>query len=81
MSLFHKISLAAMFIMAAFASGYWQGRQHGYEATLKAAISAYQSREKINDKVQNMDAAALCLALGGLPVECADIMRVLDKAL
>jgi len=75
MTIIHKIGLIALALAGIFAGGYWQGRQHGREATLKAAVAAYQTRNKINDKVQNMDATALCLALGGLREECAALMR------
>jgi len=80
MSLFHKIGIAAVVLIAAFSTGYMAGRNHGRVATLEAAVKAHQTRERINRETENMDAAALCLALGGLPVECADIMRGLDKA-
>jgi len=80
MSLLHKLGIAAVVLITAFTSGYMAGRNHGREATLKAAVKAYQTRERINHETENMDAAALCLALGGLPVECADIMRGLAEA-
>jgi len=79
LSLPHKLGLAAMCLMAAFLTGYMAGRNHGRVATLEAAVEAYQTRERINYETENMDAAALCLALGGLPIECTDIMRGLAE--
>jgi len=79
-SLPYKIGLAGAVVMVAFTSGYFTGRNHGREATLKAAVQAYQTREKINEDVQSLDPVALCRALGGMPDECAALMRGLDKA-
>jgi len=76
----YKIGLVACVAAGIFAAGYWQGRQHGREATLKAAMQAYQSRGQINETVQNLNPVALCLALGGLRDECADLMRGLAEA-
>jgi len=77
MSWLHKLGLAVL--IAAFSTGYMAGRNHGRVATLEAAVKAHQTRERINHETENMDATALCLALGGLPIECTDIMRGLDK--
>jgi len=77
-SLPYKIGLTALVLMVAFTSGYFSGRQHGREAALKAAVEAYQSRGRINEQVQNMDASRLCLALGGMSNECADLLRGLE---
>jgi len=75
MSLTHKI-LAAFFLLGlAFTGGFIQGKQSGREAALKAAVAAYQTRERINHETDKLNPRALCLALGGLPHECADLMR------
>jgi len=74
-SLPYKIGLAALVVMVAFTTGYFSGRQHGREAALKAAVQAYQTRNRIDENVQNMDGVALCMALGGLRGQCADLMR------
>jgi len=79
MSLIHKIGIAALFLTAAFTTGYMAGRNHSRVATLEAAVRAHQTRERINHETDNLDPHALCLALGGLPVECADIMRGLAE--
>lgn len=36
----------------------------------KATVSAIQKRADINGKVQNLDAVALCIELGGLQSDC-----------
>jgi len=79
MSLPYKIGLAALVAAGVFGGGYMAGRQHGREATLKAAVAAYQMRETINHETDNLDPARLCLALGGVQHECAALMRGLDK--
>jgi len=80
LSLSHKIGFTVVVLIAAFSTGYMAGRNHGRVATLEAAVKAHQTRERINYETENMDAAALCLALGGLPIECTDIMRGLAEA-
>jgi len=79
MSLLHKLGIAAVVLITAFTSGYMAGRNHGRVATLEAAVKAHQTRERINHETENLVPRALCLALGGLPIECTDIMRGLDK--
>jgi len=80
LSLPQKIGIAALFLMAAFTTGYMAGRNQGREATLKGAVTAYQTREKINHDTQNLDPVALCRALGGMPDECAALLRGLVEA-
>jgi len=80
LSLSHKITIAVLILMLAFSSGYMAGRKYGREATLKAAVQAYQTREKINHETDNLDPARLCLALGGVREECAALMRGVAEA-
>jgi len=80
MSIFHKIGLSIFALSVAWGGGYWHGRQHGREAAIKAAIVAYQLREKINHETDNLNPRALCLALGGVPAECDDLLRGLAEA-
>lgn len=41
--------------------------------TAKATVSAIQKRADINGKVQNLDAVALCVELGGLQSDCEQL--------
>jgi len=75
----HKIMVAFLGVVLVFGLGFMRGLDYGREATLKAAVAAYQQRERINHDVQDMDATALCMALGGLRGQCAALMRGLDK--
>jgi len=75
----YKIGLVALVLAGVFMGGYMTGRNLAREALLKAAMQAYQLREKINAEVYNMDGVGLCLALGGVREECAALMRGMDK--
>jgi len=79
MTLPYKIVVAVLAFVLSFTGGFVQGQKAGREATLKAAVKAYQQREKINENVQNMDGVALCMALGGLRGQCADLLRGVHK--
>jgi len=45
--------------------GYSQGRQEGREAALRQSVETLRERKLTDEKVQDMDAAGLCAALGG----------------
>jgi len=79
MSLLEKTGWGLIVAICLVVFGYLAGRNHGREAALKAAVAAYQAREKINETVQNLDPVALCRALGGVREECADLMRRMDE--
>jgi len=74
-----KAIAAFLILIAVFAGGYVQGQKYGREATLKAAVTAYQTRERINHETDNLDPHALCLALGGMSDECAALLRRMDE--
>jgi len=79
LSLSHKIGIVALLLIVAFTGGYLQGQKYGREATLKAAVTAYQTRESINHETDTLDPVALCRALGGVQHECSTLLRRLDK--
>lgn len=68
-----RLVAAAAVIAAVFASGYAKGRSDGRVATLKDTVAAYQKRGDVDAEIKNMDAASLCLELGGLPDECSGL--------
>jgi len=78
MTYLHKITLAALMVLVVAATGYFYGRQSGHEAALKAAVNAYQTRERINDETDKMDFITLCLALGGMQHTCTNSLLGLD---
>jgi hypothetical protein len=76
-----KYSLAA--VLAAFlllAGGYAAGtikeRQRAAVVAAEATAKAIQKRANIDEKIIGMDAAALCLELGGVPEQCNELRRV-----
>jgi len=78
--LLYKIGVAALLFMVAVTTGYMAGRNHDREAALKAAVAAYQTRERINHETDSLKPDALCLTLGGMSNECAAYLRGMDKA-
>jgi len=72
----HLIGLIAVVAFFLVSSGYFIGRQQGRGSALKAAVQAYQAREKINETVQNLDPVALCRACStNAPTSCAGWTR------
>jgi len=80
MTLPYKIMAAFLALVLVFGLGLIQGQKYGREATLRAAVTAYQQRERINHDVQDMDATALCMALGGVRGQCAALLRGVHEA-
>lgn len=74
-----KLGAAAMICVALFLGGYAKGRSDGRVEVLKDTVKAYQKRNDVDATVKNMDAAALCVELGGLLDECEQL-RGLDAA-
>jgi hypothetical protein len=77
-----KLALAgvALTILAgAYGTGYFKGRADGRTAQLKQAVKAYETRNGIDTVVDGLGSQQLCIELGGLPDECAQL-RGLDQA-
>ena len=79
MSLPYRIGLYALLLSAAFTSGFFYGRSSGRNDALKAAVTAFQNREKINHDVSKLGDIDLCVALGGMRDECEELMPGMDK--
>ncbi|KEG20335.1 hypothetical protein [Bartonella bacilliformis] len=69
--------MTALFFVA-FTS-FFYGRSFERSKSLINAISSFQNREKINDEVFALSPFHLCLSLGGMPKECADILRRVEQ--
>lgn len=52
---------------------YQAGRQVEREAMLARSIEILRERNATDDEIKGMDDRQLCLALGGLPDECAGL--------
>lgn len=74
---------AALGAMLAVGPVYLYGKHAArVEAKAEQAIEtakSYKERAEINDKVQTFDAIALCLELGGKPLECTSELREILK--
>ncbi|WP_455481780.1 hypothetical protein V4P56_04805 [Bartonella sp. B35(2025)] len=71
--------LIAALITIAVLSGFFYGRSFERNRTLIQAVSAFKNREKINDEIFSLSSFHICLALGGVPDECATVLRGMDK--
>lgn len=59
--------------------GVHEGKQQAVAAQAIETAKSYKERAEINDKVESLDAIALCLQLGGLPDECTVELRGVAK--
>lgn len=67
---------AAVALSGAFILGAHSER---YKANIKLnqnIIKAVRSRAGINEKINDMDALALCIELGGVPDQCEQLRRL-----
>ncbi|WP_332065707.1 hypothetical protein [Bartonella sp. CB189] len=60
-------------------SSFFYGRFVQKNKALIQAVSAFQNREKINDEILALSPFNVCLALGGMPDECASVVHGMDK--
>lgn len=70
------VLLGGLLLLSAYALGRHDGRQAGRTAQLKETVAALRDREKINADVGSLSDVALCVELGGLPDDCAQLRRV-----
>lgn len=75
-TLLWKLGAAALICVALFLGGYAKGRSDGRVEVLKDTVKAYQKRNDVDATVKNMDAAALCVELGGLQSDCEQLRGV-----
>ena len=59
--------------------GVHEGKQKAAVAQAIETAKSFKERAETNDKVQSLDAIALCLELGGLPDECTIELRGVAK--
>lgn len=82
-----RAGTAMVGIVAALALLTWS-HTHAYRAgktaerldRLKTDIEAYQKREGIENEVDGMDRVRICAELGGLPDDCAQLVRRVEEA-
>lgn len=74
------MALGALALIGALMGfAYVKGRTDGRVQQLQSAVKAYEKREKIDGSVEDLSRFDLCLQLGGVPAECAQL-RGLAKA-
>lgn len=84
--LFSRTGAALIGIVAVLALLTWS-HTHAYRAgkaaerlgRLQADIEAYQKREGIENEVDGMDRVRICAELGGLPDDCAQLVRRVEE--
>ena len=68
---------AALAVVAgAYGTGYYNGRADGRASQLKATVKAYETRNGIDESVSGLATQQLCVELGGLSDECAELRGV-----
>lgn len=69
------LGAVALMVFAVFAihTAYQAGRDAERTAALTNSVEILRKRSAIDDKIKGMDDRQLCLALGGLPDECASL--------
>lgn len=66
--------LAAVALVTGFyAYGHHRGAVSERQAILSRSVEALRERNATDEQIRNMDSRQLCLALGGLPDECASL--------
>ena len=80
MSVSYRACLAMLLLGFAFGSGFFYGHNYEKNSILKSAIKAFQNREDIDNETNALSSFDVCLALGGVPNQCIQFMRGLDKA-
>ncbi len=68
--------IIAIVVAGLMAGAYFKGRSDARVATLKATVEAYKKREDIDNEVRDLSHYDLCVRLGGLPDECAELRGV-----
>lgn len=74
------IVAASIFLTWSHLATYRAGKDAERLARLQSDIEAYQKREGIENEVDGMDRVRICAELGGLPDECAQLVRGMEEA-
>lgn len=68
------------FLGLVFGAGYWKGNTDGRVRVLADTVKAHQKREGIDDAIGSLDDVSLCIELGGVPDECAQLRGLEETA-
>ncbi|MHC5307492.1 hypothetical protein [Bartonella sp. LJL80] len=80
MTLPYRIGFLALLFAAAFISGFFYGRSYQHKATLQSVVEAFQTREEIDHETSDLSPIDACIAIGGLPNECAALLRRVESS-
>lgn len=64
---------AIMLLVGSYHLGKHDQRQQSAVDAAQLITKAIQDRADINETINNMDSVALCLELGGMPVQCEQL--------
>ena len=73
------IAIIIVVILAAASGGLFIGQRLEKQKSLAAANAAFQKSREVENEVEALTPYNRCLALGGVPNECAVLLRGLDK--
>jgi hypothetical protein len=68
-----KIAAAVIIGAVLVGAGYIKGRSDGKLRQMKDTVEAIQNRGVINNEVSKLGDYSLCLRLGGMPDDCAQL--------
>jgi hypothetical protein len=68
-----KIAAAIIVGAVLVGAGYIKGREDGKLRQMKDTVEAVQNRGVINNEVSKLPDYSLCIRLGGLPDDCAQL--------
>ena len=74
-----NIAVIVVFAFAAGSGGFFMGQRLEKQKLLEAANAAFENSHEVENEVEALSPYNRCLALGGLPNECAVLLRGLDK--
>ena len=72
----NRYVLIAVAIAVVAGGAYWKGLQAGKVQGLKDTVQAYKNREQVDENINRLGAYDLCIELGGLPEQCAELRGV-----
>ncbi|MHC5308200.1 hypothetical protein [Bartonella sp. LJL80] len=73
------IAATIILVLAAFIGGFFYGRSYQHTSMLENTVQAFQNREAIDHETSLLSTLDACIAIGGLPNECAILLRGLDS--
>ncbi|WP_295808865.1 hypothetical protein [uncultured Nitratireductor sp.] len=67
------VALVLALVVGIYVFGHHRGAVSERQAILSRSVEVLRERNETDEEIRDMDAVALCRALGGLPDECAGL--------